>query len=210
MSASERLASAVMQGQHHGSVGRWRRGGGGSGRDMRKKIAAGARGRQKMAAARRWQQRWAAEGKVCSRDAGRLNSPPPPRRLERERSASQHLTSALEGSSTPGGGEERLVARRQWRSYSAGNFWPGVEAQLRLFVAPNLTRFRCCRIASSGPTSTSTINDDALVECTRREGGRDDATTTTATMTMPMSLWGGGARCGAYSHVGVDSAAGRR
>ncbi len=129
----------------------------------------------------------------------------------------QHLTStategtifpcALEGPSTPGGGEECLIARPQRRSYSAGHFLPGVEAQLRLFVSPTPTRFRCCRIASSGPTSTTTIYDDALVKCMRREGEQDDATTMTATMTM--SLWGEGARCGAYSHVGVDSAAGR-
>jgi hypothetical protein len=76
MSASERLASAVMQGQQHGSIGRRRRRGSISGRDMQKKIAAGAQGHQKMAAARGWQQRWAAEGKVCSGDAGHLNPPP--------------------------------------------------------------------------------------------------------------------------------------
>jgi hypothetical protein len=139
--------------------------------------------------------------------------PPPTRRLERERSVSQHLTStategtispcALEGPSTPGGGEECLVARPQRRSYSAGHFLPGVEAQLRLFVAPTPTRFRCCRIASSGPTSTTTIYDNALVECMRREGEQDDATTMTATMTMSGSalrgLFAHGARlsCGA-------------
>ncbi len=76
MSALEHLTSAVMQGQQHGSIGRWQRHGGISGKDMRKKIATGARGCQKMAAARRWQQRWVAEGNVCSRDAGHLNPPP--------------------------------------------------------------------------------------------------------------------------------------
>ncbi len=76
MSASEHLASAVMQGQQHSSTGRWWRRGGINGRDMLKKIAAGARGHQKMAAAQHWQQRWAAEGKVCSGDADHLNPPP--------------------------------------------------------------------------------------------------------------------------------------
>ena len=172
---------------------------------------------------RRWRQRGVGSsvGRRREKFAAGMQAtliPPPTRRLERERSASQHLTSAategtippcaLGGSSTPGGGEERLEAHRQRRSYSAGHFLPGVEAQLRLFVAPTPTCFRCCRFASSGPTSTTTINDDALVECTRREGGRDDARTMTATITM--LLWGGEARCGAYLHVGVDSAAGRR
>jgi hypothetical protein len=125
--------------------------------------------------------------------------PPPTERLEKERSASQHLSStategtippcALEGSLTPGGGEERLVACPRWRSYSAGHFLPGIEAQLRLFVAPTLTHFCCCCIASSGPMLMTTINDDALIECTQREGRQDDTTTTAATMTM--LLWGG-------------------
>jgi hypothetical protein len=156
------------------------------------------RGRQKMAAARRWQQRWAAEGKVCSGDAGHLN-PPPYAEIgkgeERLLASNQHsdrrdnLPLCAGGPLTPGGGEECLVARPQQRSYSAGHFLPGVEAQLRLFVAPTPTRFCCCRIESSGPTSTTTIYDDALVDCMRREGEQDDATTMTATMTM--SLWGG-------------------
>jgi hypothetical protein len=34
------------------------------------------------------------------------------------------------------------------------------------------------------------IYDNALVKCMRREGGQDNATTMTATMTM--LLWGGG------------------
>jgi hypothetical protein len=142
MSASERLASAVMQGQQHGSVGRWRRCGGGSGRDMWTKIAAGA------------SEDGGSVGRRREKFAAGMQAtliPPPTWRLERERSASQHLTSAategtippcaLEGSSTPGGGEERLVARRQRRGYSAGHFLSSVEAQLRLFVAPTPTRF---------------------------------------------------------------------
>ncbi len=142
----------------------------------------------------------------------------PTRRLERVRSILQHLTStategtispcALEGPSTPGGGEECFVAHPQRRSYSARHYLPGVEVQLWLFVAPTPTCFRYCCIALSGSTSTTTIYDDARVECMRREGEQDNATTMMATMTM--SLWGGGARCGAYSHVGVDSAAGWR
>jgi hypothetical protein len=157
------------------------------------------RGRQKMVAAQRWQQRWAAEGKFAARMQATL-IPPPTRRLVRERSALQHLTSAategtippcaLEGSLTPGGGEECHVAHRQQRSYSAGHFLPSVEAQLWLFVIPTPTHFCCCCIASSGPTLTTTINDDALIECTQWKGRQDDATTTTAMMTM--LLWGGG------------------
>jgi hypothetical protein len=153
---------------------------------------------------RRWRQRGVGSsvGRRREKFAAGMQAtliPPPMQRLERERSASQHLTSAategtippcaLGGSSTPGGGEERLEAHRQRRSYSAGHFLPSIEAQLRLFVAPTLTCFCCCQFASSGPTSTTTINDDALVECTWQEGGRDDATTTTAM--MKMSLWGG-------------------
>jgi hypothetical protein len=148
-----------------------------------------------MAAARRWQQRWAAEGKVCSGDAGHLN-PPPYAEIGKgeERLAAPNQRSdggdnpplCARGIFDPWRGEERLVARRQRRSYSAGHFLPGVEAQLRLFVTPTPTRFRCCRIASSGPTSTTTINDNAHIECTRREGRRDNATTTTATMTMSL------------------------
>ncbi len=144
--------------------------------------------------------------------------PPPTWRLERERSVLQHLTStategiispcAPEGPLTPGGGEECLVARPQQRSYSAGHFLPSVEAQLQLFVAPTPTHFCCCRIALSGPTSRTMIYDNVLLDCMRREGGQDNTTTMTATMTM--LLWGGGARCGAYLHVGVGSAAGGR
>jgi hypothetical protein len=147
---------------------------------------------------RRWRQRGVGSsvGRQREKFAAEMQAtltPPPTRRLERERSVSQHLTStategtispcALKGPSTPGGGEECLVARPQRRSYSAGHFFPGVEAQLRLFVAPTPTHFRCCRIASS-------LYDDALVKCMRWEGGQDNATTMTATMTM--LLWGGG------------------
>jgi hypothetical protein len=163
-----------------------------------------------MAAARRWQQRWAAEGKVCSGDAGRIN-PPPYAEIgkgeERRAAPHQHsdrrdnLPLCAGGTFDPWRGGECLVARPQRRSYSAGHFVPGVEAQLRLFVAPTPTRIRCCRIASSGPTSTTTIYDDALVECMRREGEQDDATTMTATMTM--SLWGGGSALrGLFAHGG--------
>ncbi len=172
---------------------------------------------------RRWQQHGVGSSVGRRREQFAVGMqatliPPPTQRLERERSTLQHLTSAamegtippcaLEGSSTPGGGEEHLVVRCQRRSYSVGHFLPGVEAQLQLFVAPTPTRFCCCCIELSCPTSTTTINDDALIKCTRREGGRDDARTMTATITM--LLWGGEARCGAYLHVGVDSAEGQR
>jgi hypothetical protein len=204
-----------MQGQQHGSIGRRQRHGGISGSGKRSPRGRGG--------IRRWQQRgvgssvgWQREKFAAEMQATLI--PPPTQRLERERSISEHLTStategtispcALEGPSTPRGGEECLVVCPQWRSYSAGHFFPGVEAQLRLFVAPTPTHCCCCRIVSSGPTSTTTIYDDALVECMRQEGGQDNATTMTGTMTI--LLWGGGARCGAYSHVGVDSAAGRR
>jgi hypothetical protein len=147
MSTSERLASAVMQGQQHGSIGRWWRCGGGSGRHAEKDCRRGVR---------RWWQRGVGSsiGRQREKFAAGMQAtliPPPMWRLERERSASQHLTSAategttppcaLEGSLTPGGGEERLVARCQRRSYSAEYFFPGVEAQLWLFVAPTPNRF---------------------------------------------------------------------
>ncbi len=132
-----------------------------------------------MAAARRRQQRWAAERNVCSGDAGQLN-PPPYAKIGKgeECLAAPNKRSdggdkppcALEGYLTPGGGEECLVVRRQQRSYSAGHFLPGVEAQLRLFVTSTLTCFCCCCIALSGLISTTTINDDALIECTWQEG----------------------------------------
>ncbi len=72
----ERLASAVMQGQQHSSIERWRRHGSISGRDMRKKIVARAWGHQKMAAARRWQQRGRQREKFAAEMQATLIPPP--------------------------------------------------------------------------------------------------------------------------------------
>jgi hypothetical protein len=152
-----------------------------------------------MAAARCWQQHWAAEGKVCSGDAGHLN-PPPYAEIgkgeEHLAAPNQHsdrrdnLLLCAGGTFDPwrGGGVPRSASPAAQLQRRA--FLPGVEVQLRLFVAPTPTRICCCHIASSGPTSTTTIYDNALVECMRREGEQDDTTTMTATMTM--LLWGGG------------------
>ncbi len=199
MSASEHLASAVIQGQHQGSVGRWRRRGGGSGRDMQKRSPWGRRG------IRRWQQHGVGSSVGGRREkfAAGMQAALIPHPYAEIEKGEEHLAAPnqrSDGGDNPplctggifnpwrGGGAPRSaspVAQLQRR-----DFFPGVEAQLWLFIAPTLTRFCCCRIVLSGLTSMSTINDDAFVECTRQEGGRDNATTTTATMTM--LLWGGG------------------
>jgi hypothetical protein len=125
MSVSEHLASAVMQGQQHGSFGRWRRHSNISG--SRKRLPRGRGG------VRRWRQHGVGSsiGRQREKFAAEMQAtliPSPMQRLERERSISQHLTStategtispcALEGTLNPGGGEECLVAHPQRRSYS--------------------------------------------------------------------------------------------
>jgi hypothetical protein len=131
MSALVCLTSAVMQGQQHGSTGRWQRCG--SGRDMRKKIATGARGHQKMAAAQCWQQRWVAEGKVCSRDAGHLD-PPPYMEIGK---GEEHLAAPIQRSD--GGGNPPLCAGGIFDPWRGGGVHcsasPAAQLQCRVFFA---------------------------------------------------------------------------
>ena len=154
MSASGHLASAVMQGQQHGSVGRWRRRGGISGSG--KRLPRGRGG------VRRWRQR--GIGSSVGRQMGKLAAgmqatliPPPyaeigkgkePLAAPNQRSVrGDNPPLSTGGIFDPWRGGGRLVVHRQRRSYSAGHFLPGVEAPLRHFVATTPTRFCCCHIA---------------------------------------------------------------